>query len=107
MMGLLLVCCRATNISSPMATSASLMISRVNGSGPRGISHLRGRTAGIEVAAHDVAAVGACRDRIDPRAHRKRIGAPGVETAARGHPGGTGGLPARDDPARFEPFLRL
>src|SRR2546422_8956730 len=105
MMGLLLVCCRATNISSPMATSASLMISRVNGSGPRGISHLRGRTAGIEVAAHDVAAVGACRARIDPRAHRNRIGAPGGETAPRGHPGGTGGLPPRAAPPGFSRFV--
>src|SRR5438128_9078513 len=107
MMGLLLVRCRATNISSPMATSASLMISSVNGSAPRGcrIGSLRGRAARIEMAPHTMIAVDGRRDGVQPRAHIKRVGAPRVEAAARRHAGRAGRLSTRHGPAGLQPFF--
>src|SRR5439155_19376308 len=101
MMGLLLVRCRATNISSPMATSVSLMISSVNGSVLRGrcIGSLRRRAARIEMAPHTMIAVDGRRDGIQPRAHIKCVGAPRVETAARRNAVRAGRLSTLDDHA--------
>src|SRR5213596_2988268 len=107
MMGLLLVRCRATNISSPIATSVSLMISSVNGSVLRGrcIGSLRRRAARIEMAPHTMIAVDGRRDGIQPRAHIKCVGAPRVETATPARVPTGCSFPPRNDPAGLQPFF--
>src|SRR5437667_10002302 len=107
MMGLLLVRCRATNISSPMATSVSLMISSVNGSVLRGrwTGSLRRRAARIEMAPQTMIAVDGRRDGIQPRAHIKCVGARRVETGARRHAGRAGRCSTLNDPAGLQAYL--
>src|SRR5437899_11532840 len=106
MMGLLLVRCRATNISSPMATSVSLMISSVNGSVLRGcrIGSLRGRAARIEMAPHTMIAVDGRRDGVQPRAHIKRVGAPRLEAEARRNASRTMTLSTQHDPSGHQHY---